>query len=108
MISSRGCCKRSSSSAILAHSLIVDAGARIRSLFVQQKEAEITLLPCGGFEHGRMTGVQLDQIGVLDFEWSKGTMQRANFHSAEKAHSIETVQIHPHISSPHPKAGKGE
>ena len=65
-------------------SLIVDAGARIRSFFIQQNEGEIALLPCGGFEAGRMIGVQLDQIGSLDFEWSKGMVQRANFHISRR------------------------
>jgi hypothetical protein len=58
-------------------SLIVDAGARVRSLFLYQNGKEIALLPFTEFNAGRMTGVQLDRIGVLDFEWCKGIVQRA-------------------------------
>ncbi len=64
-------------------SMIVDAGARIRSLFIQQKEREVTLLPCTDFSAGRMTGVLLDGIGSIDFEWTKGIVQRAILHASE-------------------------
>jgi len=67
-------------------SLIVDAGVRIRSFFIQQKVNELELLPDTEFEAGRMTGVRLEQIGSLDFEWSKGTMQRAILHAAQSEH----------------------
>ncbi len=66
-------------------SLIVDAGERIRSLFVAQKKKEIALLPSNEFDAGRMTGVRLDRIGVLDFEWSKRMLQRVIFHAEHDA-----------------------
>jgi hypothetical protein len=63
-------------------SLIVQAGARIRSFFVEQNEMQIALLPNSEFDSGRMTNVQLDKIGFLDLEWSKRRIQRVKILAA--------------------------
>jgi len=63
-------------------SLILDAGDRIRSLFIQQKGMEISLLPDSDFRAGRMTEVELEQIGSIDFEWSQSAMRCAVLQAA--------------------------
>jgi len=65
--------------------LIVDAGKRIRSLFVEQNKNQISLLGSSEFDAGRMTGVHLDWIGSLDLEWSKHVIKSAIFHAEHDA-----------------------
>jgi hypothetical protein len=58
--------------------LLTESGKLIRSLFIQQKQGEIALLPClpPQFHSGRFLGAD------LDFEWSKKTLKRVLIHSA--------------------------
>jgi hypothetical protein len=64
--------------------LVTEAGRRIRELFIKQEKGKISLSP-GSFECGRMTDVLLEGIGALDFEWSKGRIQRAILRATETA-----------------------
>lgn len=56
--------------------LLTKAGSLIRSLFIQETEKKIAILPClpPEFHSGRMTGVQIDNLS-LDFEWSKKALR---------------------------------
>ena len=57
-------------------SLIAAAGEKIRRLFVEEADGQICFPPQKIFSSGRMTNVQLSNIGALDLLWSKCTMQQ--------------------------------
>ncbi len=72
--------------------LIVSKGRElIRKLFFQYKQNELYLLPClpSSFICGKMTDVFIEDIGVLDFEWSKGFLRRMVLRS----HTKRTLQF---------------
>lgn len=58
--------------------LLTESGKLIRSLFIQEKNQEIALLPClpPQFHCGRMTHVSTSQGVILAFEWSKKMLRR--------------------------------
>jgi hypothetical protein len=65
--------------------LLAEGGKLIRSLFIQEEEGEIVLLPClpPQFHCGRMIGIRiLDDQGTLDFQWSKKTLKSVTLYSA--------------------------
>jgi hypothetical protein len=58
--------------------LLTKAACLIRSLFFQEKEKKMVILPClpPDFSSGRMTGVKALKGVVLDFEWTKKNLRR--------------------------------
>lgn len=63
--------------------LLTEGSALIRSLFIQQQESDIHILPVlpPEFHCGRFTQVSLGDYGDLDIEWSKKTVRRLIFRS---------------------------
>jgi hypothetical protein len=53
--------------------LLIEGGKCIRSLFIQEREGELSLLPClpPQFHCGRMIRARTCSNEVLDFEWTK-------------------------------------
>lgn len=73
--------KKSSSSPLL---LLTRGACLIRSLFLQEREGEIAILPClpPEFHSGRMIGVKaLEGRVTLDFEWTKKSLRRMRIFS---------------------------
>lgn len=72
--------------------LVQKLGEVIRSLFVEQDEKQLSLLPLlpPEFHAGRMTGVVAPSIGTLDFEWSKGQLRRLHL-TASKSRSLQLL-----------------
>lgn len=58
--------------------LLKEGSNLIRSLFVQARENELTLLPVlpVEFHCGRMTDINVKDVGALDLEWSKKLIRR--------------------------------
>lgn len=59
--------------------LLIESGKLIRSLFIQEKEGVVSLLPClpTQFHCGRLIGVRLScSNAVLSVEWSKKVLKR--------------------------------
>lgn len=65
-------------------SLLTESGRLIRSLFIQENEGALSLLPClpPQFHCGRMTGVRITSGETLHFEWTKKTLRVVHIHSA--------------------------
>ncbi|MGB7978096.1 MAG: hypothetical protein WCF19_02920 [Chlamydiales bacterium] len=70
--------------------LLQEGAKRIRSLFFQQDERRIALLPHLPipFDCGRLLGIQAPGIGEIDLEWSKKTVRRAIFRVASSGEVI--------------------
>ncbi|MBI2811879.1 MAG: hypothetical protein HYX67_13770 [Candidatus Melainabacteria bacterium] len=62
--------------------LLTEGAKLIRSLFIQEKEGEISILPClpPQFHAGRMTGMQVPG-GRIDVEWTKKYIRRMTLHT---------------------------
>lgn len=63
--------------------VIVQKGAAlIRSLFFQQKKNQLMILPLlfSQFVSGRLKNVQCEDLGILDFQWSKGILLKMVFY----------------------------
>lgn len=58
--------------------LLTQGGQAIRSLFIEQQERNISILPHlpQEFHCGRFIGIQLAGIGVLDIEWTKKQIRK--------------------------------
>ncbi len=58
--------------------LLVEGGRLIRSLFIQENQGEVSVLPClpSQFHAGRMIGVQTSPGACLSFEWTKKDLRR--------------------------------
>ncbi len=65
--------------------LIEKAGTMIRKLFIDQQGMSIELFSPQAFDCGRMTDIQLPNIGILDIEWAKRSIQRAYLHATAQA-----------------------
>lgn len=68
--------KQNTSIALLP--LLTEGGSLIRSMFFQENQNELAILPClpAQFHCGRMTGVKTSQGSVIDFEWTKKNLRR--------------------------------
>lgn len=55
----------------------------IRSLFISQKDSDISILPCllPIFHSGRMVNINLKSIGFIDIEWSKKLLKKMIIYS---------------------------
>jgi hypothetical protein len=64
--------------------LLIESGRLIRSLFIQENEGEVSLLPClpPQFHCGRMIQVKTSCGALLDFEWTKKTLKSVFIHAA--------------------------
>lgn len=64
--------------------LLIESSKLIRSLFFQEENGAISLLPCLPipFHCGRMLGLKTLDKEVFDFEWSKKTLRTVLVHSA--------------------------
>jgi len=58
--------------------LLTEGGQLIRSLFIQEREGHLAILPClpPSFHSGRMTSVQTAQGIEIALEWTKGKLRR--------------------------------
>lgn len=59
--------------------LLLQKGAQLlRSMFFEQKDHHLYILPCLGrsFVSGRFTQIYLEEIGVLHFQWSKKLIRK--------------------------------
>lgn len=67
--------------------ILTEGAGLIRSLFVRQNDKGIDILPQlpQQFHCGRMIGVQLRGIGILDFEWSKKQIRKVILASSAEA-----------------------
>jgi len=76
--------------------LLVKGSELIRSLFVQQEDHHVSLLPAlpPQFHSGRMIGVKLPGIGLLDLEWSKKEVRRCVIRSSESVSFNLTSKHH--------------
>lgn len=74
--------------------LIQEGGKRIRSLFFEQKDRRLALLPKLPTElhQGRFIGLQVPGVGTLDFEWSKKMLRRAVFRVTTSGEVILELQ----------------
>ncbi len=79
------------SSTLSPLTLLTEGAQLIRSLFFQQKEAEISFLPClpPEFHSGRMLNVHAQNLLICDFEWSKKTLRRLIIRP------LQSIQIQP-------------
>ncbi len=57
--------------------LLTESGRLIRSLFFQEKNSEVSLLPClpPQFHCGRMVRMRTSHHEMIDFEWTKKTLR---------------------------------
>lgn len=64
--------------------LLAEGATIIRSLFFRCNQHEITLLPCLApqFHAGRFLHLRCNDLGSLDFEWSKGQISKIIFRSS--------------------------
>lgn len=76
--------------------LLTEAGKMIRSLFLQQKQDTLHLLPAlpVEFHCGRATSWCCDGIGSLDFEWSKKSLRRVILYATDTKSIQFSVQNH--------------
>lgn len=72
--------------------LLTEGAKLIRSLFIQQHDNEISILPAvpPEFHCGRMCGIECADIGQLDLEWSKKIIRRMTF-KPQKASEIKFI-----------------
>ncbi len=70
--------------------VLTESSALIRSVFFQEGNREVHLLPClpPEFHCGRMVGMQALPFATLDFEWTKKALK------ASIVHPLITGQIH--------------
>lgn len=70
--------------------LLTEGAALIRSLFFQQQDRHLSLLPAlpPEFHCGRMVGLTCRPFGTLDLEWTKKQLRRLIFHAEESAQLI--------------------
>ena len=66
--------------------LLLQGAELIRSLFIQQEQQHINLLPAlpPEFHCGRLLNTACGQEGLLSLEWTKKSMRRACFHAFRK------------------------
>jgi hypothetical protein len=71
-------CQTTSVQGISPMPLMVESGKLIRSLFIQEGEGVVSLLPClpTQFHCGRLVGVKTSSHVQFDIEWSKKTLRR--------------------------------
>ena len=64
--------------------LLTESGRLIRSLFFQEKDGELSLLPClpPQFHCGRMLRMRTSNQEMLDFEWTKKSLRSVLITSA--------------------------
>ncbi len=61
--------------------LLYEGKNLIKRMLIDTVDHQVNILPClpAKFHCGRMINVKLDDIGLLDLEWSKKTIRRINF-----------------------------
>jgi hypothetical protein len=66
----------------------------IRSLFFQQNERRVKLLPNLPipFDCGKMTGIKAPGIGEIDFEWSKKLLRCASIRASTSGEIVFDLQ----------------
>jgi hypothetical protein len=74
--------------------ILQEAGKKIRSLFFEQNERRLSLLPSlpPAFDQGRLIGLKVPGVGTLDLEWSKKLLRRAIFTVATSGEVILQLQ----------------
>lgn len=62
--------------------LLQEAYRQIRSLFFEEEGNVLKILPACDFPAGRMTRVQVSEIGEIDLEWASSTLRRGILRAA--------------------------
>lgn len=86
--------------------LLTQGGKVIRSLFFQETESAIALLPClpPSFHCGRMTSVRSSEGHLLDFEWTKKTLRRLRLNCTKEG--VVSLKLPKKVSSYRIKVGR--
>lgn len=70
--------------------LLTEGAKLIRSLFVQQNDLDVNILPAlpPEFHSGRFLNIKLETLGMIDLEWNKKLIRRVMFNSHQEGDAI--------------------
>ncbi|MBM3184411.1 MAG: hypothetical protein FJZ64_03805 [Chlamydiae bacterium] len=67
----------------------------IRSLFFEQQGTNLSLLPRNPFPTGRLTNLQVKNVGEMDLEWASGKLKRAILRTSTSSEiSLQLQDLH--------------